>query len=110
MRERKVLVPDLAEKVDAICSCEQRRGDCVHRRVAPALFHSFDTIQSGQFLLLLFSSDFEQAGRGDKGRRYLVVKATEDIEIFKERRVGFAAPKIHIGNLKVAPNFFFFSF
>ena len=27
MCERKVLVPDLAEKVDAVCSCEQRSGD-----------------------------------------------------------------------------------
>ena len=107
MRERKMFVPDLAEKVDAVCSCEQRRGDCVHRRVAPALFHLIPYNPDSFFF---FSSDFEQAGRDDKGRRYLVVKATEDIEIFKERRVGFAAPKIHIGNLKVAPNFFFFFF
>jgi hypothetical protein len=43
---------------------------------------------------------------GVKGRRYLVVKSTATIEVLEECRVGLAAPKVHIGNLKVAPNCF----
>ncbi len=39
MHERMVSVPDLAEKVDAVRSCEQRRSDRVHGRVAPTLYH-----------------------------------------------------------------------
>jgi hypothetical protein len=34
-----MLVPDLAEKVDAIRSREERRGDRVHGRVAPTLYY-----------------------------------------------------------------------
>jgi hypothetical protein len=40
--ERMVLVPNLAEKVDAVCSCEQRRGDRVHGCVPPTLFGQFE--------------------------------------------------------------------
>jgi hypothetical protein len=37
MRVRRVLVPDFAEEVDAICAREEGRPDRVHRRVAPTL-------------------------------------------------------------------------
>jgi len=47
------------------------------------------------------------AARGEKGRLYLVVKATKSIKVLKERRVGLTAPKVHIGNLKIAPNYYF---
>jgi len=35
---------------------------------------------------------------------YLVVKATSTIKVVEKCRVGRAAPKVHIGNLKIAPN------
>lgn len=35
---------------------------------------------------------------------YLVVKATLAIEVVEECRIGLSAPKVHIGNLKIAPN------
>jgi hypothetical protein len=35
---------------------------------------------------------------------YLVVKTTTAIEVVEECGVCLAAPKIHIGNLKIAPN------
>ena len=47
-------VPNLAEKMYAVCPCEQRRGDRVHRCVAPALFQLIHTNPHS------FSSDFEQ--------------------------------------------------
>ena len=43
-----------------------------------------------------------------KRRRYLVVKSTATVEVLEECRVGLAAPKVHIGYLKVAPNCFLF--
>ena len=57
------------------------------------------------FIWSIFSSYL----RGGKERDdvYLIVKATATIEVLKERRVGLAAPKVHIGNLKVAPNCLF---
>ena len=45
VRERGVLVPDLAEIVDLVPPCEQRSGDRVHWRVAPSL--SSQTIREG---------------------------------------------------------------
>jgi hypothetical protein len=39
VHERSVLVPDLAEKVDAVRSRKERRGDRVHGRVAPTLYY-----------------------------------------------------------------------
>jgi hypothetical protein len=42
---------------------------------------------------------------GDGEGRYLVVKATTAIEVVEECLVGLAAPKVHIGNLKIAPNY-----
>lgn len=42
-----------------------------------------------------------------KRRRYLVVKSTATVEVLEECRVGLAAPKVHIGYLKVAPNCFY---
>jgi hypothetical protein len=35
---------------------------------------------------------------------YLVVKPTRAIEELEERRVSLATPKVHIGDLKIAPN------
>lgn len=43
-------------------------------------------------------------GRNDGEGLYLVVKATTAIEVVEECRIGLAAPKVHIGNLKIAPN------
>jgi hypothetical protein len=40
MHERCVVVPDLAEKVYAVLSRKERRGDRVHGRVAPTLLHT----------------------------------------------------------------------
>jgi hypothetical protein len=39
-----------------------------------------------------------------KRRRYLVVKSTATVEVLEECRIGLAAPKVHIGYLKIAPN------
>ena len=41
---------------------------------------------------------------GDGEGPYLVVKATIPIEVVEECRIGLAAPEVHIGNLKIAPN------
>ena len=54
-----------------------------------------------QFLLVRIKA------KGVKQRRYLVVKSTATVEVLEECRVGLAAPKVHIGYLKVAPNCFF---
>jgi hypothetical protein len=40
------------------------------------------------------------------GRTYLVVETAVALEVLEKRRVGLAAPKVHIANLKVAPNCF----
>lgn len=45
-----------------------------------------------------------ERSEGDGEGLYLVVKATTAIEVVEECRVGFAAPKVHIGNLEIAPN------
>ena len=37
--------------------------------------------------------------------QYLVVETAAPIEVLEERGVGFAAPKVQIGNLKIAPNY-----
>jgi hypothetical protein len=55
-----------------------------------------------------FGVEFEVVeGCLKKGLQYLVVKAARTIEVLEERGVGLAAPKVHIGDLKVAPNCFF---
>lgn len=41
---------------------------------------------------------------GDGKGRYLVVKTTMAIEVVEICRVSLAAPKVHIRNLKIAPN------
>jgi hypothetical protein len=63
-------------------------------------------------------SSFVVRSDGDGEGLYLVVKATTAIEVVEECLVGLAAPKVHIGNLEIAPNcvlidffiFFFFHF
>ena len=50
-------------------------------------------------------------GENLKGReggmiQYLVIKATATIEVLEERGVGLVPKKVHIGDLKVAPNCF----
>lgn len=37
MRERRVLVSNVLEKMQLILVCEEGRGDAVYRRIAPAL-------------------------------------------------------------------------
>ena len=53
------------------------------------------------FIHTFFSSYW---GEGVKRQRYLVVKSTATVEVLEECRVSLAAPKVHIGYLKVAPN------
>jgi hypothetical protein len=93
MHERCVVVPDLAEKMYAVPSRKERRCNRVHGRVAPTLFHH-----------TFFSSYW---GEGVKRQRYLVVKSTATVEVLEECRVSLAAPKVHIGYLKVAPDCLF---
>lgn len=38
--------------------------------------------------------------------QYLVVETATLVEVLEERSVGFATPKVQIGNLKIAPNYF----
>lgn len=49
--------------------------------------------------LALFALD----GMVDEGA-HLVVEATCLVEVFKEFRVNFAAPEVHVGDLEVAPD------
>jgi hypothetical protein len=88
-----VLVSDLPEKLDSVLAREERRGDRMNGRVTPALF-----VWSKQMSWLVVRSE------GDGKKLYLIVKATTAIEVVEECRVGLAAPKVHISNLKIAPN------
>jgi hypothetical protein len=44
-----MLVPDFAEEVDAVRAREQRGGDGMHRRVAPALFCAQSPVRDVRF-------------------------------------------------------------
>jgi hypothetical protein len=55
-------------------------------------------------VFFLFSSKGER--KNLKGSlRYLIVEATTTIEVLEKRGIGLTAPKVHIGDLKVAPNY-----
>jgi hypothetical protein len=51
MHKRRVFVSDFAEKVDAILSCEERRGDRVHGCIPPTLFHTIHTVRTISVLI-----------------------------------------------------------
>ena len=85
-----VFVSNLAEKLDLVLACEERCRDRVNRRITPALFVWL------QHLVIHTAERVE--------RWYLVIKATMAIEVVEICRVSLAAPKIQIGNLKIAPN------
>jgi hypothetical protein len=55
-------------------------------------------------------SQFVLRSESDDEKLYLVVKATSSIKVVEECRVGLAAPKVHIGNLKIAPNWVLIDF
>jgi hypothetical protein len=59
MRERGVLIPDIAEHVDAVCAREKRHADRMHGCVAPALPSSHSRV-ANQGVSLCISG-----GRGD---------------------------------------------
>jgi len=101
MRVRRMLVPDFAEEVDAICAREERCSDRVHRRVAPTL--PFVNKPNREKVLVQFES---VCVRNWRVLQYLVVETATPIEVLEERSVGFATPKVQIGNLKIAPNYF----
>ena len=89
----RVLVSDLPEKLYSVLAREERRGDRMDGRVTPALFEW--SRHMSQFVL---------RSESDDEKKYLVVKTTSAIEVVEKCRVGLATPKVHIGNLKVAPN------
>jgi hypothetical protein len=83
-----MLVPNLAEEVDSVLAGKERCRNRVYRCVSPAL----DKIVSWVGLELM--------------SMYLVVEAATAIEVVEKGSVSLATPKVHIGNLKVAPDFF----
>ena len=91
VRERGVLVPDLAKIVDLVPPCEQRSGDRVHWRVAPSL--SSQTIREGN-----------KISKSEVKKADLVVEPAERFQVIEESGIGGPAPKLKISNLKVAPD------
>jgi hypothetical protein len=74
-----MLIPDLAEEVDAVLAREKCRGNRVNRRVAPTLFHTQSRL--GKRIGITWFT-------------YLVVKSACALEVIKVRAVGFASPKV----------------
>ena len=102
MRVQRVLVPDRVEEVDTVRACEKRCRDRVDGRITPTLSFCIQS-QSGR-VFFWFSSKGERKNlRGSL--QYLIVEATTTIEVLEKRGIGLTAPKVHIGDLKVAPNY-----
>ena len=93
-----MLVPDFAEEVDAVRAREQRGGDRMHRRVAPALFCAQSPVRDVRFTS-------RKSGQG-RGKMYLVVEAAVVIEMVEVRQIDLSAPKVHVANLKVVIDYF----
>jgi len=100
MRVRRMFVPNFAKEVDAIRAREERCCDRVDRRVAPTL--PFVNNPNRERFLVQFEGEGVRIWRA---LQYLVVEAATPIEVLEERGVGFAAPEVQIGNLKIAPNY-----
>jgi hypothetical protein len=94
-----MLVPDLAEEVDAIPAREERRRDRVDGCITPTL----------SFVCTPTRTVFGSVGRMRVRivrLQYLVVEAAVAIEVFEERGICLTAPKVQIGDLKIAPDLF----
>ena len=94
-----MLIPDLAEEVDAIPAREECRRDRVDGCITPTL----------SFVRTPSRTVFDSVGRvGVRivGLQYLVVKAALAIEVLEERGICFTAPEVQIGDLKIAPDLF----